>query len=485
MHPDAVAVPWLEYVIMGLAIGGFLTFVVVRIVVDRRRGSTIDPLPRLDRDPRTATVVAMHPALQPRHARRRMRRPAPEHTENVDTWLIEVEYIDAAGHPCRACLADVIPTSALDRFSMGARCRVYGFEAPHTRFQMDATPGAPAPERCLLAEEHGGVQRVGFDLDGVRARSERQIWPAPRSGSPFLGAMAFVTDNDRWQGEVTGRRTSFPGDARAVWTKVSMERVPPLRRPHDVPRPESVAEIAKWEDPDGFGRTELYHAPIFWVCLPLAALGFLIWGTITDPGDGWTANLFDDEATGNPWNFWLVWVGVVVWLLIAIGVLLIRVAVASEVRADNQWIYEHGVPWTIQLSPYARSGAEGESWPTFIATDHRLSDERAAKIHAAFRSWLSDAEVQWELDSGALQRRSVIRSEELFGDAVTGGCYIASVPGFGSADHFAAHEWVLLTEPRDRDGDRDTADEPIVTTVPLEEKRQKIRRKLRAKSAGR
>ena len=221
------------------------------------------------------------------------------------------------------------------------------------------------------------------------------------------------------------------------------------------------------------------------MCLPLAALGFLIWGTITDPGEGWTGNLFDDDSIGDLWNYWLVWVAVVVWLLVAIGVLLIRVAVAADVRADNRWIYEHGVPWTIRVSPFARSGGEGESWPTFIGIDHRLSDERAARIDAALRSWLSDAEVQWELDSGALQRRSVIRSEELFGDDVAGGCYIAAVPGFGSADHFAAHEWVLLTEPRDRDDVRDAAGEPTVTTVPLEEKRRKFRRKLRAKDARR
>lgn len=482
MHPDGGAFDGLEYVIMGLVIGGFLTFVIVRIVLARRHGSTTDPLPRLDRVARTATVVAVHPAPQ-RRIRARPWRSASADASNHDVWLIEVEYVDAAGNPRRACLADVIPTRALDRFSVGAACRVYGFEVPRTRFQTDAAPGAPAAERCLLTEEHGGVQRAGFDLDGVRARFEREIWPTAREGSPFLGVMAFVTDADRWQGEVVGHRRSFPGDPRGVWMRAHKGPVPSLERSSDVPRPESVDEVAKWDDPDGFGRTELYHAPIFWVCLPLAALGVLIWGTITDPGDGWTGNLFDDDSTGNLWNYWLVWVAVAVWLLIAIGVLLVRVAVAAEVRRDNQWIYEHGVPWTVHVSPLARSGGEGETWPTFIGIDHRVPDEQAARIHAALRSWLSDAEVQWELDSGPLQRRSVIRSEELFGDDVTGGCYIAAVPGFGSTDYFAAHEWVLLTEPRDRDGDRDDADEPTVTTVPLPEKRQKIRRKLRAKSA--
>ncbi|MGI8306936.1 hypothetical protein [Saccharopolyspora hattusasensis] len=88
--------------------------------------------------------------------------------------------------------------------------------------------------------------------------------------------------------------------------------LPLLDRPREVPRPESVDEVAKWEDPDGLGRTELIYAPTFWVLLPLAALGYLIWGTITDPGDGWTGNLFDDSPSGNLWNYWLIWAAVAV-----------------------------------------------------------------------------------------------------------------------------------------------------------------------------
>jgi len=38
------------------------------------------------------------------------------------------------------------------------------------------------------------------------------------------------------------------------------------------------------EDPDCFDRTELYHAPIFWVALPVVMLGFLIYGAVTGPG---------------------------------------------------------------------------------------------------------------------------------------------------------------------------------------------------------
>ena len=34
---------------------------------------------------------------------------------------------------------------------------------------------------------------------------------------------------------------------------------------------------------------------------------------ITDPGDGWTGNLFDDSPSGNLWNYWLIWAAVAVW----------------------------------------------------------------------------------------------------------------------------------------------------------------------------
>ena len=42
MHPDTAALPWLEYVVMGVVIGGFLTFIVVRIVLTRGQGSMTD-----------------------------------------------------------------------------------------------------------------------------------------------------------------------------------------------------------------------------------------------------------------------------------------------------------------------------------------------------------------------------------------------------------------------------------------------------------
>lgn len=85
--------------------------------------------------------------------------------------------------------------------------------------------------------------------------------------------------------------TQWPGDPALVWEHTSTGLVSDLERPRDVPRPESVEEIARWEDPDCFGRTELYCVPIFWVFLPVAALVYLIWGTVTDPGDGWTTSI--------------------------------------------------------------------------------------------------------------------------------------------------------------------------------------------------
>lgn len=42
--PDSNTAPWLEYLIMGVVIGGFLTFVIWRVSVDRRRSSTTNPM---------------------------------------------------------------------------------------------------------------------------------------------------------------------------------------------------------------------------------------------------------------------------------------------------------------------------------------------------------------------------------------------------------------------------------------------------------
>jgi len=452
-------------VIFSALVLAFVVFVIVQL----RRGSTTDPLPRLDLVVREARVVAVHPAQQNR-ARGRRRAVEPIDADHGPR-LIEVEYTDAAGRVRRECVADVIPQRDRDRFAIGSTCRVHSFVAPRTRFMKKPPAGSPPVGRCLLAAEHDDLERAGGDLDGMRARREHWLWGSTRTGSPFLGAMAFVTDENRWGGEVIGGRTSFPGDPHGIWQRAPAGPVVRFDRPPAAPRPESVAEVAKWEDPNGFGRTELYHAPIFWVCIPLAVLGLLIWGIITDPRDGWTGNLFSDDD-GQPWHFWLVWVGVVIWLLVAVGVLVLHIAVARTLPAEHEWILRHGRPCSLHASPYARSGGEGETWPTFIAIDESLPDGRAALIHQALHSWLAGGDVQGELEGGALADRSVISAQELFGDDAVGGYYLSGIPEFGSADHFSAHQWVLITPPRDPD------DEPNVTTVPLEKKREKIRRRL-------
>lgn len=152
---------------------------------------------------------------------------------------------------------------------------------------------------------------------------------------------------------------------------------------------------------------------------------------------------------------------------------------ASEVHKDNQWIFEHGTAHTIHRSPFTRDGGEGFISPTFIAIDHRVDDAQAARIHQALHTWLSDGTVQEQLSHRTLrQPQGVIVAQEIFGPEATGGYYVESVPGFGSADDFEA-PWVLVTEPRDGQS------EPNVTTVPYGKKLRRIRSKLRRRAARR
>ncbi|WP_420039060.1 hypothetical protein [Gordonia sp. MP11Mi] len=248
-----------------------------------------------------------------------------------------------------------------------------------------------------------------------------------------------------------------------------------MDRPRDAPSPESADEVGRWDDPDGLGRTELIYAPIFWVCLPLAVLGYLIWGILVHPGDGWTGNLFDEDVTGNLWNFWIAWTGVGLWLLVASGVLAFRLSLIKDVHAQNEWIFKHGVLHTIHRSPFDSDDGEGGSWPTFIAIDHRVTDERATRLYQALHTWLSDDAVQVAFDSGALHHRGTIATAELFGDDAADGYFLSTIPGSDTAAHFAGHRWVLITPSVD-DGREIT-----VTTVPLEKKLRRIRRKLHRK----
>lgn len=292
--------------------------------------------------------------------------------------------------------------------------------------------------------------------------------------------------------------TQWPGDPSTVWEQTLTARVPKLLRPGEMPRPQSIDEVAKWEDPDGFGRTELYHAPIFWVFLPVAALAFLIYGAITNAdGSGWTANIFDETVQGGPWNFWLVWVGVLLWLLIAVGVLALRAGlVAPEVRKDNAWIFAHGIPCDIHLSPFGWSDGEGGTTPTWIAIDHRVPDEQAGRIVCAFQVWLSHEKVQGNLEYGPLREHAVIASSELFGEEAAGGYFVGRISAFGTASELEKYRWVIVTPPRpDESGDIITKNGSIeagaesgwrhasVTTVPPLKELRKFREKLRRQAA--
>lgn len=116
----------------------------------------------------------------------------------------------------------------------------------------------------------------------------------------------------------------WPGDLAATWPQVRADAVPILERPCEVPCAESVDEVARWEDPDGFGRTE----------------------------------------------------------------------------------------------------------------PRRLPDDQAPPTHHVLRTWLCDDEVQKSLDSHSSPGRTVIASQEPFGEDAAGGYFLGSVPGFGTADDF-------------------------------------------------
>ncbi|MFB7250101.1 hypothetical protein [Microbacterium sp. NPDC056234] len=280
-------------------------------------------------------------------------------------------------------------------------------------------------------------------------------------------------------------QTLWPGDPSTRWAQAATTRRPAFVRPERVPRPESADEVARWEDPNGFDATELYHAPIFWVCLPAAALGVMIHGAITNPtGIGWSGNVFGESVQAGPWSYWIVWVAVILWLIGAIAVLVFRVrVVAPDIRKDAEWIYAHGVAHSIHPSPYTIDDGEGGYWPTFIAIDHRLREDKATRVFRALDAWLSQPDVQGALKYGSLRGRAPFTSEELFGPPGAGGLYLGSIPGFGSAGAFLEHEWVLITDPREPVDDR--SDRKHVTTVPTIAELRKIRARLHRKAERR
>jgi hypothetical protein len=311
--------------------------------------------------------------------------------------------------------------------------------------------------RCLLAESLTDVQRAGYDLDGVRARAERVRGVAPRAGSPFFGIMEFRTEHDPFGGERWGERRSFPADPQGVWAEAS-HRAPPLTRATYAPSPESVQEARLWEDSGSFARTELIHAPIFWVCLPVAAIGLL-----------WILTVDESSDAGPGGFFWALWVAAFVWLSASIGVLVHRLSIRRADLADHVRIYRHGVPCTIHRAPWDRSGGEGDVSPTFIALDHRLDDHAAARIRQALCTWIAAAAT---VDASCLNE--ILPAEHLFGAEARGGWYLSSLSGIGTSDDITANLWVLITVPNDRE----TA-HPLVTTVPQGKAFQSMRTKAR------
>lgn len=264
---------------------------------------------------------------------------------------------------------------------------------------------------------------------------------------------------------------AWPRDQTGIWERAVASRPRRLARPDDVPRPESADEVARWAGREDLRRTQLVYAPVFWVVLPLAATTVLVWGTITDPGEGWTGNLFDSDADGQPWNFWLVWVAVGVWLLIAVGVLLLRRSVLRTLRAEDQWVFEHGVAHSIHRTTTDYDDGEAR-WATYVAIDHRIGDRQAALIHQAFELWLTQVRP---LRSGS----SPIASASLFGAQASGGYFLRDLPISQLSEATTEHEWMLITPPGEAN------DEVIVTPVPTAKHLQRIRRRLRRAAARR
>ncbi|WP_353115173.1 hypothetical protein [Microbacterium sp.] len=239
-------------------------------------------------------------------------------------------------------------------------------------------------------------------------------------------------------------------------------------RPVDVPRPESVAEVATWAGSEDLRTTHFIHAPVVWVLLPLAALGFLIWGSITSPNEGPSGDLFADDGIGSLW----LYVAASVWLLVAIGVLIRRLVLFHGLREENEWIFQHHVAHSIHRTSFDRDDGEG-SWATYIALDHRIDDRRATGICEAFEEWLRTKGLP---PSGS----EPISSATLFGPQLAGGYFFLHLPVSQTAGETTKHEWLLITPSHEHD--ESDADEVIVTPVPPRKRLQKIRARLHRKA---
>lgn len=267
---------------------------------------------------------------------------------------------------------------------------------------------------------------------------------------------------------------SGEGAAHEAWARAGTAQAARLRRPRDVPRAESVDEVALWAESEDFRRTELIFAPVFWVGLPLAAIGFLVQQAIADPtGAGWNKSFFGE--TVGVWPTWFitsVWAGAVIWLLIAVGVLVLRLSVLRDLRGENERVFEHGVAHSIHRSSFDDDSGEASGWATYIALDHHLTDAQAARIHEAFEQWLSRAGLP---PSGT----GPISSATLFGPEAQGGYFIMHLPVSTTAGVTTKYRWMLITQPQKGE------DEVIVTPVPVGNRLRKLRAKAARKERRR
>lgn len=304
------------------------------------------------------------------------------------------------------------------------------------------------------------------------------MWLVP--AALVLGLVIRVVWVWRHGGFRDAEETSQDGDGpeepinAEVWARAMAVHSPRFVRPIDVPRPESVEEVSVWAGHQGFRRTELLYAPAFWVLLPLAAIGFLIHQTITDPtGANVNITIGGESVDSWPaWLIWLFWIGAAVWLLVAIGVLLLRLSVLSDLHSENEWAYEHGVAHSLHRTSVDYDDGEVGGWPTYIALDHGLDDKKAARIHEAFEQWLALAGLP---PSGS----NPISSTRLFGEHAKGGYFILHLPVSETAGVTSQYRWMLIAEPREDDG------EMIVIPVPVKRQLQKIRAKLRRRATRR
>lgn len=261
------------------------------------------------------------------------------------------------------------------------------------------------------------------------------------------------------------------GTEPEIWARTPASPRSYIHRPPAPPRAESVEEIAAWAGSEDSRRVELVFAPVFWVVLPLLALGFLIHQSIVDPTGAHVSITVNGESRDSwpAWVPWAAWGGVGIWLLVSVGVLLLRLSILWDLHAENERIFTTGVAHSLHRSSTDFDDGEESGWATYIALDHRLDDRSALRIHTAFEQWLAQG---GQPPSGS----GPISSATLFGAAAAGGYYILHLPISQTAGSTVEQQWILITPADDAD------DDVIVTPVPVPKKRARIRRALQRKA---